>query len=68
MALSKAVVVDVPTGYVNVHPEVYAKQASGWTAEAWLDREGLEFEARKQAVETLACKVAQRFKAPAEEP
>jgi len=65
IALSKAVVVDVPTGYVSVYPEAYAKRTSAWLPAAWLNRQNLEFQARKQAIETLASEVAERFSAQA---
>lgn len=68
MAVSKAVVVDVPTGYINVHPEVYTKESSGWVPATGLDPGDLEFQARKRGIESLASAVATKFKGLKPEP
>jgi len=62
MAISKAVLLDVHTGYIYAVMEGYGQQSESG-AYASLDWEGQEFAARAQAVEGLAQETAAKAKA-----
>jgi hypothetical protein len=61
-ALSKAILLDVKTGYIYSVLETYGEAESGMVPFASLDPEELEFKARTQAMDALAKAAAEKVK------